>query len=63
MTATWQQVDDLQVLSALGNITYPVVDMGEALANITVTFKNKDEQSAFSKRVAAGMTKAGYRQY
>ena len=62
MTATWQQVDNLQVLNALGKIASPVINMGETLANITVTFKNEGEQFDFSKHVAFGMTKAGYRQ-
>ena len=63
MTATWQKVDDLQVLNALRKITSPVIDMGEVLANITVTFNNEDEQYDFNKHVAFGITKAGYRQY
>ena len=63
MTATWQHVDDLQILNVLGKIASPVIDLGDALANITVTFKNKDEESDFNERVAYGMIKAGYRQY
>ena len=62
ITAKWQHVDDLQVLNALGKIASPVIDMGEALANITITFRNIDEQHDFIKRVTNGFVRATYRQ-
>ena len=53
--SAWQSVDDLQVLIALGKINSSVIHMGKALSDITVTFKNKEEQHRFDKRVKSGM--------
>ena len=53
--ATWQNVDDLQVLHTLGKIDSPVMHLGEALSKITVTFRNEEEKHHFHKRLTNGI--------
>ena len=56
ITATWQNVDDLQVLKTLGKFDSPLMHLGDALSNITVTFNDTEEQHRFDKRVTNGIT-------
>ena len=62
ITATWKNIDDLQILTALGGIDSPVLHMGEALSKINITFRDKTKQLDFDKRVKTGLRRGNYLQ-